>query len=104
MEKQSEERKQKELDREASQNEQIRETGQAVLDGNSRKHKVELLTVIGEIEGHESARTQTTKYEHVLPKLALIEDDEEIEGLLILLNTVGGDVEAGLAIAEMIAS
>ena len=47
---------------------------------------------------------KTTKYEHVLPKLALIEDDEEIEGLLILLNTVGGDVEAGLAIAEMIAS
>ena len=106
MEKQSEERKQKELDREASQNEQIRETGQAVLDGNSRKHKVELLTVIGEIEGHESApsHSKTTKYEHVLPKLALIEDDEEIEGLLILLNTVGGDVEAGLAIAEMIAS
>ena len=56
MEKQNEEGKQKELDREASQNEQIRETGQAVLDGNSRKHKVELLTVIGEIEGHESAR------------------------------------------------
>ena len=106
MEKQNEERKQKELDREASQNEQIRETGQAVLDGNSRKHKVELLTVIGEIEGHESApsHSKTTKYEHVLPKLALIEDDEEIEGLLILLNTVGGDVEAGLAIAEMIAS
>ena len=106
MEKQSEERKQKELEREASQNEQIRETGQAVLDGNSRKHKVELLTVIGEIEGHESApsHSKTTKYEHVLPKLALIEDDEEIEGLLILLNTVGGDVEAGLAIAEMIAS
>ena len=106
MEKKSEEGKQKELDREASQNEQIRETGQAVLDGNSRKHKVELLTVIGEIEGHESApsHSKTTKYEHVLPKLALIEDDEEIEGLLILLNTVGGDVEAGLAIAEMIAS
>ena len=106
MEKKSEEGKQKELDREASQNEQIRETGQAVLDGNSRKHKVELLTVIGEIEGHESApsHSKTTKYEHVLPKLAIIEDDEEIEGLLILLNTVGGDVEAGLAIAEMIAS
>ena len=106
MEKQSEEGKQKELDREASQNEQIRETGQAVLDGNSRKHKVELLTVIGEIEGHESApsHSKTTKYEHVLPKLALIEDDEEIEGLLILLNTVGGDVEAGLALAELIAS
>ena len=58
------------------------------------------------MEGHESAPSQskTTKYEHVLPKLALVEDDEEIEGLLVLLNTVGGDVEAGLAIAEMIAS
>ena len=101
-----EEKKQKELNREESQDEQISETGQVVLDGNSRKHKVELLTVIGEIEGHESApsHSKTTKYEHVLPKLALIEDDEEIEGLLILLNTVGGDVEAGLAIAEMIAS
>ena len=50
------------------------------------------------------SHSKTTKYEHVLPKLAIIEDDEEIEGLLILLNTVGGDVEAGLAIAEMIAS
>ena len=80
--------------------------GQVVLDSNSRKHKVELLTIIGEVEGHESApsHSKTTKYEHVLPKLAIIEDDEEIEGLLILLNTVGGDVEAGLAIAEMIAS
>ena len=97
--------KQKELDREDSQNGQICEMGQVMLEGNSRKHKVELLTVIGEIEGHESApsNSKTTKYEHVLPKLALIEDDEEIEGLLIL-NTVGGDVEAGLAIAEMIAS
>ena len=106
MEKNKEEGKQKELDREESQDKQIQETGQVVLDGNSRKHKVELLTVIGEIEGHESApsHSKTTKYEYVLPKLALIEDDEEIEGLLILLNTVGGDVEAGLAIAEMIAS
>ena len=80
--------------------------GQVVLNSNSRKHKVELLTIIGEVEGHESApsHSKTTKYEHVLPKLAIIEDDEEIEGLLILLNTVGGDVEAGLAIAEMIAS
>ena len=106
MEKNKEEGKQKELDREESQDKQIQETGQVVLDGNSRKHKVELLTVIGEIEGHESApsHSKTTKYEHVLPKLALIEDDEEIEGLLILLNTMGGDVEAGLSIAEMIAS
>ena len=58
------------------------------------------------MEGHESLgeRAKTTKYEHILPKLAMVEDDSEVEGLLILLNTVGGDVEAGLAIAEMIAS
>ena len=98
--------KEKNLEKEYTQNEQIKEMGQVVLDSNSRKHKVELLTIIGEVEGHESApsHSKTTKYEHVLPKLAIIEDDEEIEGLLILLNTVGGDVEAGLAIAEMIAS
>ncbi len=94
------------LKKEDTQNEQIKEMGQVVLDSNCKKHKVELLTIIGEVEGHESApsHSKTTKYEHVLPKLAIIEDDEEIEGLLILLNTVGGDVEAGLAIAEMIAS
>ena len=74
-----------------STNEQIKDMGQVVLNSNSRKHKVELLTIIGEVEGHESApsHSKTTKYEHVLPKLAIIEDDEEIEGLLILLNTVG---------------
>ena len=98
--------KEQKLKKQDTQNEQIKEMGQVVLDSNSRKHKVELLTIIGEVEGHESApsHSKTTKYEHVLPKLAIIEDDEEIEGLLILLNTVGGDVEAGLAIAEMIAS
>lgn len=98
--------KEQKLKQEDTQNEQIKEMGQVTLDSNSRKHKVELLTIIGEVEGHESAssHSKTTKYEHVLPKLAIIEDDEEIEGLLILLNTVGGDVEAGLAIAEMIAS
>ena len=87
------------------QEERIRENGQVTL-GGGRKGRIHLLSIIGEIEGHESApsHSKTTKYEHVLPKLALIEDDEEIEGLLILLNTVGGDVEAGLAIAEMIAS
>lgn len=100
------EEKKQQLDRENVQNDQIREMGQVVLDGNPRKHRVELLTIIGEVEGHESAPSQskTTKYEHVLPKLAMIEDDESVDGLLILLNTVGGDVEAGLAIAEMIAS
>lgn len=85
---------------------QIQEMGQVLLDGNPRRYKIELLTIIGEVEGHESApsHSKTTKYEHVLPKLAMIEDDQEVDGLLILLNTVGGDVEAGLAIAEMIAS
>ena len=101
----NEEEKQR-LDKEDQKNDQIREMGQVVLDKNEGKRRVELLTIIGEVEGHESAPSQskTTKYEHVLPKLALVEDDEEIEGLLVLLNTVGGDVEAGLAIAEMIAS
>ena len=99
MENDNSEKEQK-LKQEDTQNEQIKEMGQVVLGSNSRKHKVELLTIIGEVEGHESApsHSKTTKYEHVLPKLAIIEDDEEIEGLLILLNTVGGDVEAGLAI------
>ena len=70
------------------------------------QERIFLLSIIGEVEGHESLgeRAKTTKYEHILPKLAMVEDDSEVEGLLILLNTVGGDVEAGLAIAEMIAS
>ncbi len=70
------------------------------------RSKIHLLTIIGEIEGHESLgeRSKTTKYENILPRLAQVEDDPEIQGLLVLLNTVGGDVEAGLAIAEMIAS
>lgn len=94
------------LKKEESQNQQIEDTGQVTLDGNEEKRHIHLLTIIGEVEGHESAASQskTTKYEHVLPKLAMIEDDENIDGLLVLLNTVGGDVEAGLAIAEMIAS
>lgn len=84
----------------------IREFGQAVLENENRESKIHLLSIIGEIEGHECLpqHNKTTKYEHVLPQLAAIEDSSEIDGLLILLNTVGGDVEAGLAIAEMIAS
>ncbi len=98
--------KKDELDNQNSQDQQIREMGQVLLSENQEDIRVELLTIIGEVEGHESApsHSKTTKYEHVLPKLAMIEDDQSIEGLLILLNTVGGDVEAGLAIAEMIAS
>ncbi|MGN0333024.1 MAG: ClpP family protease [Lachnospiraceae bacterium] len=87
-------------------NEQIREMGSVNLSENKEKHRIKLLTIIGEIEGHEavSGNTKATKYEHILPMLAEVEDSEEIEGLLILLNTLGGDVEAGLSIAEMIAS
>ena len=71
----------------------------------SAKGNIYTLTIIGQVEGHMMApeNVKTTKYEHVLPLLAGIEESEEIDGLLLLLNTVGGDIEAGLAIAEMIA-
>lgn len=80
--------------------------GQLVLKDNKDKKNIHLLTIIGEIEGHDalSNNTKATKYEHILPALAAIEDSAEIDGVLVLLNTMGGDVEAGLAIAEMIAS
>lgn len=86
--------------------EEIADFGQIDMDENKQHHRIHLLSVIGEIEGHEclSSGTKTTKYEHVLPTLAKLEDSKNIDGLLILLNTVGGDVESGLAIAEMIAS
>lgn len=84
---------------------EIKEYGQTDLNNNSRHKKIHLLNIIGEIEGHENVAsgTKATKYEHVLPQLAQVEDDAETEGLLVILNTVGGDVECGLAIAEMIA-
>lgn len=68
--------------------------------------RIQVLPIIGQIEGHSalSPQTKTTKYEHVIPQLIAIETDKRVEGVLIILNTVGGDVEAGLAIAEMIAS
>lgn len=98
------EKKKKET--EQSTDEKIKETGQLTLDENPSKYKIHLLSIIGEVEGHENLPSinKTTKYEHVLPQLAKIEDDDNIDGLLVLINTVGGDVEAGLAIAEMIAS
>lgn len=76
--------------------------GEAVMTPSSNIH---CLTIIGQIEGHQilPENTKTTKYEHVIPQIAAIEESEEIDGLLILLNTVGGDIEAGLAIAELIA-
>nr|WP_242941172.1 ATP-dependent Clp protease proteolytic subunit [Sporobacter termitidis] len=72
----------------------------------SDKGIIHCLSIIGQIEGHQilPQETKTTKYEHVMPQLAAVEESEEIEGLLILLNTVGGDIEAGLAIAELVAS
>ena len=81
------------------------ETKQIVEFGAKRAGGIHCLTIIGQIEGHQllGEDAKTTKYEHVLPMLAAIEESEEIGGLLILLNTMGGDVEAGLAIAELIA-
>ena len=100
------EEKRKELEKTEKQNEQIEDMGQLDLSDNEKQYHIHLLSIIGEVEGHESLpnNSKTTKYEHVLPKLAVIEDSKDVDGLLILLNTVGGDVEAGLAIAEMIAS
>lgn len=88
------------------ENAEIKEMGTLDLGNGHSKHGIQLLTIIGEIEGHEavSGNTKATKYEHLLPRLAEAEEDERTEGVLILLNTLGGDVEAGLAIAEMIAS
>lgn len=92
-------------DNKEAEDSHIKEMGSVSLEGGKKGH-IELLTIIGEIEGHENAsgNTKTTKYEHLLPKLVQIENDREVSGVLILLNTLGGDVEAGLAIAEMIAS
>ena len=91
---------------EKNRDRRIEETGQATLNKNAKENTIHLISVIGEIEGHDNlgSSSKTTKYEHILPQLAAIEDSENIDGVLILLNTVGGDVEAGLAIAEMIAS
>ena len=98
MEKEKREEKQKE------QNQEIEDFGQVTLEEG--EHRIHLLNIIGEIEGHEclASSAKTTKYEHVIPQLAALEDSKSVEGLLVLINTVGGDVESGLAIAEMIAS
>lgn len=84
--------------------ERIEKFGQVELKG--AKHLIHCLTIIGEVEGHYilPPQNKTTKYEHIIPALVAIEQDESIKGLVIILNTVGGDVEAGLAIAELVAS
>lgn len=83
---------------------QIKEMGSVTLP--DAKHVIHCLNIIGQVEGHYilPAQNKTTKYEHIIPALVAIEQDRSIEGLVMILNTVGGDVEAGLAIAELIAS
>ena len=85
-----------------SRNQMIIDTG---IVATNAKHAIHCLTIIGQIEGHYilPPQNKTTKYEHIIPALVAIEQDPDIEGLLIILNTVGGDVEAGLAISELIA-
>ena len=91
-----------EIERSRLEKEYMLETG-SVMRTRGR-HAIHCLTVIGQIEGHSQApqNQKTTKYEHVIPQLVSIEEDPEVEGLLVILNTVGGDVEAGLALAELI--
>lgn len=83
---------------------QILEFGSSLI--HSKQGAVHVLTIVGQIEGHQvlPPSSKSTKYEHVMPLLALVEESDEVDGLLVLLNTVGGDIEAGLGIAELIAS
>ncbi len=85
------------------QNDDIKNLG--TIKTSNKRGTIQCLTIIGQIEGHQivGEQTKATKYEHILPQLVAVEEDEKIDGLLVLLNTCGGDVEAGLAIAEMIA-
>ncbi len=102
----SDESSEQNIEKEKWAREQLEEDGKVMLDKSSEHHKIQLLSIIGEIEGHDvlGSNIKSTKYEHILPMLASIEDSNEIQGVLLLLNTMGGDVEAGLAIAEMISS
>ena len=83
---------------------QILEFGSSLI--HSKRGAVHVLTIVGQIEGHQvlPPSSKSTKYEHVMPLLALVEESDEVDGLLVLRNTVGGDIEAGLGIAELIAS
>ena len=99
----SDKEKDNQLDDKKYKDEKIEKESQVTLEENRENHRIHLITIIGEIEGHENAGSQSkvTKYELLLPQLASIEDSCDIDGVLLLLNTMGGDVEAGLAIAEM---
>ena len=87
----------------SEQQKQINESGSVVTHVNG--NTIHCLTIIGQIEGHYilPSQNKTTKYEHVIPQIVAVEEDTEVDGLLMLLNTVGGDVEAGLALAELVA-
>lgn len=89
----------------SQQLENIQQLGQSELPAPAPS-KIHILNIIGQIEGHVvlPPQNKTTKYEHIIPQLAAVEQNDSIKGLLVILNTVGGDVEAGLAIAEMIRS
>ncbi|MFS0637235.1 ATP-dependent Clp protease proteolytic subunit [Mesobacillus foraminis] len=86
--------------------EKIQQLGQTNVPQLSQDSKIHCLTIVGQIEGHVQLppHNKTTKYEHIIPQLVAIEQNPNIEGLMVILNTVGGDVEAGLAISEMISS
>jgi ATP-dependent protease ClpP protease subunit len=88
----------------SQKDEEIKEFGSSFI--RSKRGNVYCLTIIGQIEGHMilSPQTKSTKYEHILPQLVWVEENEDIDGMIVLLNTVGGDVEAGLAISEMIST
>ncbi len=102
-EKETKKRSSKKRSEEDVPEDSVEKTGSVTVDGGDCR--IYCLTIIGEIEGHIESPPQnkTTKYEHVIPKLVSIEEDSEIDGLLVILNTVGGDIEAGLAIAELMA-
>ena len=94
------------MNQDEKKDDSIEKYGQLTLENENGRRRIHLLSIIGEVEGHENApgTSKTTKYDHVLPMLAALEEDKRVEGMLVLLNTSGGDVDAGLAIAEMIAS
>ena len=99
----SEQDEQDQVEDALDQSELIEKTGEVITQ--NAKHLIHCLTIIGQVEGHYvlPSQNKTTKYEHIIPALVAIEQDRSIRGLVIILNTVGGDVEAGLAIAELIA-
>ena len=88
------------------ENDSLTKFGQIKLSNNNENVNIKLVSIIGEIEGHDLSQgnIKTTKYEHVLPELVDAADNKDIDGVLLIINTVGGDVSAGLAIAEMVAS